>query len=175
MTKFLFCLLLLLVLIHPCQSQKIAAGADAVCNFQTESYGAGVRATFFPKNTFSFSPQFTYYFPFNKITEYYLGVSGECKILGIDKFNLYALVHAGYNSWLNYESSAYKGAHLNNWNLEGGGGITTNKCLRPFLEYRYNLKFRETHLRLGLLYIFGCSGGKGGYSGKKDGHLCPAY
>lgn len=141
----------------PCSSQNIGVGADAVYNFQTESYAAGIRASVFPRNKLSIVPQFTYYFPFNKITEYYTGVGLECKVLGTEKFNLYALVHGGYNSWLNYESSALKGARLNNWNLEGGAGVSTTGCWRPFAEYRYNIKFRETHLRVGILYIFGCS------------------
>lgn len=171
----LFPFLFVLLFSFAGRAQNIGVGADIMYNFQTESFGAGARVNIFPNKRISFVPEFSYYFPFNKINEYYLGLAVECKVARIKQFNLYALVHGAYNSWLNYQESMLKGAQQNNWNLEGGAGITTNKCLRPFLEYRYNLKFRETHLRLGLLYIFGCSGKKGGYSGKKDGHLCPAY
>jgi hypothetical protein len=52
-------------------------------------------------------------------------------------------------------------AQKNNWNAEGGLGITNSKCLRPFLEYRYSAKFKETQLRLGFLYILGCKPKKG--------------
>jgi hypothetical protein len=155
------------------KSQNIGAGADVMYNFQTESFGAGVRVNFFPNNKLSFVPQFSYYPSFNKIHEYYLGLGLEYKFLRLTKFDFYGIGHGAYNSWLNYASSSMDGAKPNNWNLEAGIGVTTNKCLRPFLEYRYNFKFRETHLRLGLLYIFGCSG-----NGKKRGgknHLCPAY
>ena len=158
------------------KSQNVGVGADVMYNFQTESFGAGARVNFFPNNNLSFVPQFSYYPGFNKIHEYYLGLGLEYKILRGQKFNLYLIGHGAYNSWLNYSSSAMEGAKETNWNLEGGAGITTNKCLRPFLEYRYNLKFQETHLRLGLLYIFGCKGG-GGYKGGggKNHGLCPAY
>ena len=153
------------------KSQNIGAGVDVMYNFQTESFGAGARVNVFPNNRLSFVPQFSYYFPFNKVEEYYIGLGLECKVLRRDKFNLYLLAHGAYNSWLNYERSSLKGAQLNNWNAEGGIGITNNRCLRPFLEYRYNIKFRETHLRLGLLYIFGCSGSRRKHSVDR----CAAY
>ena len=63
-----------------------------------------------------------------------------------------------------------KNANPNNWDLEGGIGISTNKCLRPFLEYRYNVRFMETHLRLGIMYIFGCKQGS-----SRSHERCAAY
>ena len=151
-------------------AQNIGAGASAIYNFQTESFGAGIRASIFPNKRLSIVPQFSYFFPFNKINEYTIGLGLEYKFIKRDKINLYALIHGGYNSWISYKSSAYKDAKPTNWNLEGGLGISTNTCLRPFLEYRYNVKFRETHLDLGFLYIFGC---------RKNSHFsvndCPRY
>lgn len=151
-------------------AQNIGAGVDVMYNFQTESFGAGARVNIFPNNRLSFVPQFSYYFPFNKVEEYYAGLGLEYKVFMRDRFNFYLIAHGAYNSWLSYEHSALKGAQLNNWNAEGGIGITNNRCLRPFLEYRYNIKFRETHLRLGVLYVFGCSGRK-----KHSVDRCAAY
>lgn len=139
------------------KSQNVGVGADVMYNFQTESFGAGVRANFFPNNRLSIVPQASYYFPFNKVEEYYLGLSLEFKIIQRERINLYALGHGAYNNWISYERSPMKGAKPNNWNGEFGLGISNNKCLRPFLEYRYNFNFKETHLRLGFLYIFGCN------------------
>jgi hypothetical protein len=155
-----------------CKSQNIGVGADVMYNFQTESFGAGARVSIFPNNRLSFVPQFSYYFPFNKVNEYYLGLGLEYKVIKRDKINIYGLVHGAYNQWLNYKESPLSNAKPNNWNLEGGIGISTNTCLRPFLEYRYNLKFRETHLRLGILYIFGC---KHKHGASKTHDRCAAY
>ena len=172
-----FSITLALVLSLSGRAQNVGVGADVMYNFQTESLGFGARASIFPNGTLSFVPQLSYYPGFNKIHEYYLGLGLEYKVWKPQNFVFYLIGHGAYNNWLNYASSAMDGAKKTNWNLEGGLGVTTNKCLRPFLEYRYNLKFQETHLRLGLLYIFGCNGGgskKKSSGGGKD-HLCPAY
>ena len=171
--KLLFPVLFIFLIPVLGRTQIIGIGADAMYNFQTESFGAGARVNIFPNNRLSFVPQFSYYFGFNKVEEYYLGLGLEYKVLRIKSFNFYLVGHGAYNSWLNYRESAMEGAEQSNWNLEGGAGISTNKCLRPFMEYRYNLKFKETHLRLGLLYIFGCKGNGGGHGRNKE--LCPAY
>lgn len=153
------------------KAQNVGIGADVMFNFQTESLGAGARVSIFPNKTLSIVPQFSYYPGFNKVHEYYLGLGLEYKFARLQKVDFYAIGHGAYNSWINYSVSAMDGAQQTNWNLEGGIGITTKKCLRPFLEYRYNLKFMETHLRLGILYVFGCKGG-----GSKKSHVsCPAY
>ncbi len=171
--KMKFLLILPIILLMPLlgQSQNIGIGADVQYNFQTESIGAGARINFFPNSRLSIVPQFSYYFPFNKVNEYYAGLGLEFKFIRREKFNFYAIAHGAYNSWINYQESPMKGAQPNNWNLEGGIGISTNTCLRPYLEYRYNTKFMETHLRLGVLYIFGCNNGGGGGRNKR----CDAY
>ncbi len=151
-------------------SQNIGAGASVLYNFQTESLGAGVRASFYPDNRLSFTPQFSYYFAFNKVNEFNIGLGLEYKFLRTNNLNFYGILHGAYDRWLNYASSVMKDAKPNNWNLEGGIGVSTNRCLRPFLEYRYNIKFLETHLQLGILYIFGCKG----YFVDKNSQ-CPAY
>lgn len=151
-------------------SQTIGAGASAIYNIQTESFGAGVRVTVFPNSRISLTPQFSYFFPFNKINEYTIGLGIEGKFIKRENVNFYGILHGGYNSWINYKSSGLKDAKPTNWNFEGGIGISTNTCLRPFLEYRYNLKFRETHLNLGFIYIFGCRNNKGFNTDK-----CPTF
>jgi hypothetical protein len=177
MKQFLFCFLLFILCIAA-KSQNIGIGGDIMYNFQTESFGAGARVSVFPNNRLSFVPQFSYYFAFNKVNEYYLGLGLEYKIIR-RKWNIYAIAHGAYNRWINSEESPMINSDPNNWNVEGGLGISNNRCLRPFLEYRYNVKFRETHLRLGILYIFGCKGGssQGIRSGNRNNNhnRCPAY
>ena len=171
--NLLFLILFILLIPFSGKSQNVGIGADVMYNFQTEGIGAGARVSIFPNNILSFVPQFSYYPGFNKIHEYYFGLGLEYKFIRTNRFNFYAIGHGAYDSWMNYESSPMKGAQKSNWDFEGGVGVSTNKCLRPFLEYRYNVRFRETHLRLGILYIFGC---KGGESKKwKRSKICPAY
>jgi hypothetical protein len=155
--RLIFTIAVLVAVSYEGKSQNVGVGADVMYNFQTESFGAGVRVNVFPNNRLSIVPQASYYFSFNKVEEYYLGVSLEYKVIQREKINLYVLGHGAYNNWISYERSPMEGAKPNNWNGELGLGISNNKCLRPFLEYRYNFNFKETHLRLGLLYIFGCN------------------
>ncbi len=162
-------------------NQNVGIGGSALYNFQSETFGAGARIIFFPNSTLSIVPQYSRsLFSLGPIPihEWTLGLSLELKVLRLNSFNFYLLAHGGYNNWMNFEASSMEGAAPTNWNAEAGIGISTNKCLRPFLEYRYNIKFQETHLQLGLLYIFGCGNDGGSYrntSRMKRGTVCPAY
>ncbi len=158
-------------------AQNIGIGGSAIYNFQSESFGAGARISINPNNNLSFVPQFSYFFA-GPVSEWTAGLSLELKVLKLKTFNFYILGHGGYNNWLNSNASAMEGASPTNWNAELGIGVTTNQCLRPFLEYRYNIKFQETNLQLGLLYIFGCGNNNGSYRNPKRmkrGTVCPAY
>jgi hypothetical protein len=159
-----------------CLAQNFGLGASGLYNFQTESVGAGLRGVVFPNKVISISPQVSYYFPFNKVHEITGGLSLEAKFARTRLFNIYGLAHGGYNRWISYDASALPDAQPNNWNFEGGIGVSGQKCLRFFAEYRYNLKFRETHLNAGLLYIFGCKGRSGKFKSKsKKADDCPAF
>ncbi|MGP8215830.1 MAG: hypothetical protein ACLQQ4_09730 [Bacteroidia bacterium] len=154
------------------KTQNVGIGADAMYNLETEGFGAGLRATFLLNPQFSLSPEFSYYPGFDKVNEYYLGAAIEDKFFRIKNYSFYALGYASYDNWLNYEVSPMKKAQENNWDLEGGFGVTTNKCLRPFLEYRYNVRFEEAHFRIGLLYIIGCGSEP---KMKKESDNCPRF
>lgn len=165
-------------------AQTIGAGGSLIYNPQTESAGFGLRAMIFPNKVYSIVPQFSYYPSFNKVHEFNIGLGLEYKFWKRKSYYIYVLGHGGYDSWINYEESPMKDAKRNNWNLEGGIGISTWRCLRPFFEYRYNTKFMETNAQLGLIYVFKCnskynpganyshSKSKGGFFKKKS---CPAY
>ena len=143
-------------------NQNIGAGGSLLYNVQSESFGAGARVSIFPDNSVSFVPQFSY-FLIGPVNEWTAGLSIELKVIRRKHVNYYLLVHGGYNRWLNPERSAMTDANTSNVNLEGGFGIAGTRCLRPFLEYRYNVNFQETHFNLGFLYIFGCKQNTGGY------------
>jgi len=141
------------------RSQNVGVGADLAYNFQTTSAGIGLRASIFPNHNLSITPEISYYPGFNPVNEYIVSVALEDKLFKYKKYMFYIIGQIGFDNWINFTQSPMPGAKEDNFVLEGGGGITTNKCLRPFLEYRYNVVFRETNLRLGLLYIIGCGGG----------------
>jgi hypothetical protein len=163
-------------------AQQFGIGASLLYNPQTESFGFGARASIYPNDKLSYVPQISFYPSFNKVHELQLGLGLEYKIIRKNNFFIYLLGHGGYDAWFNYNESPMKDAKKHNWNLEGGAGISTWGCLRPFFEYRYNTKFMETNMQLGVLYIFNCKGSgrqaanrsrKGSIFSKKQN--CPAY
>lgn len=175
--KFFLCIFLLSIITQT-YSQRFGIGASAMYNFQTESFGYGIRAEF-PRNRFSIVPQVAYYPSFNKINEYYIGVGFHYSLLNFNRWSLYALIHPGYNRWINYATSGIENAKASNYNLEGGLGIKIGKCFKPFLEYRYNIKWKETNLQAGFVYFFGCKKGKGygmyGSGKRSKKGSCDAY
>jgi hypothetical protein len=142
-------------------------GFSGIYNFQTESIGIGGRAIFREKKKIQISPQLSYFLPSNKIHELTLGASAQYKFFKRKKIQSYTLVHIGYNRWMNYESSFMKDAMPNNWNAELGVGVVFGKRIKPFLEWRYNLRHQEGMLQVGLLF------NKDSFKGKKE--KCAAY
>jgi hypothetical protein len=142
-------------------AQKIRAVGSAIYNFQTNSVGIDLRAEIPLKKPvlldgFTVVPQIIYYPWFNKVTEFYIGSSVHLGVYSIKKWALYTLVNISYNGWINYESSGMSDAKFSNLGIEGGIGVTTKRCLRPFMEIRYNIKWKEANLRLGLIYTIKC-------------------
>lgn len=155
------------------KGQNVGIGADLMYNFQTESAGAGIRASIFPTHNLSITPEIAYYPGFNLVNEYYISVALEDKLFKVKNYLFYIIGQVGFDNWINFSDSPMKGAKPDNFDLEGGGGVTTNKCLRPFLECRYNAVFRECNMRLGILYIIGCGGG--GEKTKRSSDDCPKF
>ncbi len=175
--KKLFIIIFFLLGLKIVNAQTFGLGASAIYNFQTESFGGGIRAEF-PMGDFSIVPQIAYYPGFNKIHEYYLGIGLHQNLFHIKSWTFYALLQGAYNGWINYEVSPMDDAKYSNWDFEGGIGVKTSRCFRPFLEYRYNLKWKETNLQLGFMYFFHCKNGRrygsGGGGRSRSGH-CNAY
>lgn len=177
--KKLFIIIFFLLNLEVNNAQTFGLGASAIYNFQTESFAGGIRAEF-PMSSFSIVPQISYYPHFNKIHEYYLGIALHQNLFHVKSLTFYVLLHGGYNGWINYDVSALTNANYSNWDFEGGIGVKTNRCFRPFLEYRYNLKWKETNLQFGFMYFFNCNNErKYGFSSRKRGRSrsghCNAY
>jgi hypothetical protein len=142
-------------------SQEYRTGGSVIYNFRAKGIGLEARVEFPIKRVkllegLSIVPQFSYYPPFNDMTEFYLGSSVHLGLYKINKWIFYGLANASYNGWINYDESPDADAHFSNLALEGGLGVTRKKCVRPFLELRLNAIGMEPSVRLGFLYTFNC-------------------
>jgi hypothetical protein len=153
--------LFFLLACHFAYSQQNGLGGSAIYNFQTNSIGLGLRAEFPLKSIelldgLSIVPQASYFPSFNKITEFYIGTSAHLGVYTIRKWRFYGLVNLSYNGWINYKESDMQNAKFSNLGIEGGVGMTMKKCTRPFLEFRYNAKWREANVQFGFIYTIKC-------------------
>ena len=149
-------------------AQKRSIGAEAIYNFQTSSIGFGGRFEI-PLRYFSVVPQVSYFPSFNKVTEFYAGASLHANIIKKKRWTGYGILHGAFNGWMNYGDSPMKDAKFANWDAEVGLGIKGNSCIFPFVEGRYNLRWREATIHVGVAYTFGCKDKKG------VGTTCPVY
>ncbi len=135
--------------------QRRAIGASGIYDFQTNGFAVGVRGYLPLTNRFAISPQVNYFLPSNIVREFYAGAAFQYTFMKVKKWDVYGLAAVYYNRWQNYSNFEGKLAKLNNIAEEAGIGMMRNKgCLTPFAEGRYNFKWKEAHLQLGILFTF---------------------
>lgn len=162
LSKTFLLLLLTTIAFSQLEAQQSSIGGGAIYNFQTKSFGLDVRAEY-PIEQFNIlngiiiSPQLAYYPWFNNVHEFYLGASAHVGIYSYKNWTLYGLTNVSYNGWINHSESGAENAKFSNIGFDLGAGITNNSCIRPFIEYRYNFKWREANLRLGVIYTINCN------------------
>jgi len=158
-------------------AQGVGIGASVIYNFQTESFGSDIRVNLKPHKGFRIVPQLAYYPSFNKIHEYYAGLGLELNIFKIKRYSFYLLAHGAYNNWINVERSVMKDVEASNWALEGGIGLVKNTgCWRPFVECRYNVRWQESNLRIGIMYVIACNDKYASLNRQRRRAVsCPAY
>jgi len=133
-----------------------ALGGSAVYNFQTNGIGAGVRAYIPITYRIAISPQVHYFFPSNPINEIYAGLALQYSLLPERKWDVYPLAGVYYDNWLNSEKFQGTIVKQNNLAEQIGLGIMRGQgCWRPFAECRYDIKWKECNVQLGLLFSFG--------------------
>ncbi len=147
------------------KAQTVGLGASGIYNLQTSSVGFGVRIPIYGQGRLNYVPQVAYYPGFNQVHEFYLGFGLEYNVGLTRNIRAYALGNAAINGWINYANSPLQNAGFANWGLEAGAGIAGKGCIQPFAEWRYNVRWQEANLRVGISYIFGCGGG----------FTCPSY
>jgi hypothetical protein len=152
-----------------CAQGNWALGAGGVYDFQTNGIGVGVRAFIPITQNIAVSPQVHYFFPFNTIHELYGGLAVQYSLFPERNWTIYPLMAAYYNRWLNSSDFTGKVAKPDNIAEEAGIGLMKNSgCIRPFIEGRYDFKWKEFDLHAGLLFYFGDC-----FSMSPD--RCPAY
>jgi len=131
-------------------------GIGAVYNFQTEGAAIDMRAKIPVWKNLFVSPRISYFPSFNLIHEYYAGADIGYNLFKYKKLRPYVFASAYYNNWINSSSFKSTKAKKNNFVAEGGGGIIFQfNCLYPFIEGRYDAKWKEGSLGIGIMLKFG--------------------
>lgn len=171
----LYIVSLLIFLFSPAFAQKKGKeptlyGFGVLYNFQTNGAAIDLRAKIpVYKNTYVI-PRISYFPALNNIHEFYLGADVDYHVYRYKRIIPYVYLGGFYNNWINHAEFVSKKAKKNNFVFEGGVGTVFDfGCLNPFLEYRYDTKWKEGSLEAGLLLRFGqCFN-------KKKKIRCPAF
>jgi hypothetical protein len=138
------------------QKPGVGYGASIAYNFMTEGFAGGLRARIPLARYFYIVPEADYFPSFNEYHEFYVGAALQYDLFSIGSFNFYALGAGYYNNWLNADDFAPGQKKENNFAPEAGGGMVRNKgCIRPFIEDRYDFKWEENHLHIGIYWYPG--------------------
>lgn len=152
------------------EKQPWGYGAAVIYNFQADGFGGDLRMKIPIKGRLSLVPEFNYYPDFNRYHEFYAGGALHLELLTLRSYNFYILGGGYYNKWINAEVYAPGQRKRENFVVEAGGGLVRNRgCIRPFIEDRWDFKWKEDNLRIGIYWYPGqCGGGR-----RKE--PCPAY
>jgi hypothetical protein len=106
-------------------------------------------------------PEVDYFPAFNEYHELYAGAALQYDLFSMGSFNFYVLGAGYYNNWLNAEDFAPGQKKEHNFAPEAGAGLVRNiGCIRPFIENRYDFKWEENHLHIGIYWYPGLCGTK---------------
>ncbi len=136
-------------------------GGAVAYNFHVEGFGADVRVKIPLVSGLSVVPEFSYYPSFNEYHEYYAGAALHWEVLNLGSYNFYIVGAGYYNNWINANEFSPGPRKQRNFVAEAGGGLVRNYgCIRPFIEDRYDFKWKENNLRIGIYVYPGACGGR---------------
>ena len=140
-------------------SAQVSYGLGALYNFQTKGIGFDIRAKIPVIKKYIYTvPRVSYFPKFNKINELFGGLDIEyfpIEYYPVEygKLQPYTLLGGYYNDWMNSSLFINKVAKKNNYELEGGVGLLVSfNCINPFIEWRYNTKWKEGTIVVGVLF-----------------------
>ena len=137
-------------------NEPVGYGAGIIYNFATEGFGAELRVKIPIRNRLSIVPEISYFPGFNDYHEGFAGAAFHYEIFTIRSYNLYLLAGGYYNDWFNADDFAPGQKMQNNFSPQAGGGLVRNYgCIRPFIENRYDFKWKENNLRIGIYWYPG--------------------
>lgn len=139
-------------------------GGSAIFNMSNKSLGLGFRAEFPIQQIdllegLSIVPQVSYFPEFNSIHEFYIGSGIHLNAYSYEKLMFYGLMNLSYNGWINNEDTENRIGNFSNMGFEIGGGLSYPlfKCLHPFLELRFNFKWIDPMIQLGIMHNIRCN------------------
>lgn len=133
--------------------KNLGLGPEIIYNLPLNEWGLGVRAHYNLDYHWILSPQLNYFIPVGQIHEINLNLHASYVINPWDKYGVYLTAGPYLNYWINHSESASPRAKPFSLSAEAGGGIIKNfGCIRPFAEWRYNVKWRESNIRAGFIY-----------------------
>jgi hypothetical protein len=143
-------------------SQKIGVGLGGIYNFRTKSIGYDIRLHWQVTSRLAIVPQYNRFPAFNKIFEQYYGLDIDYTILPGNP-RLYVLGGIEKNYWFNYYEFDNEYSQPEAFTAEVGLGLRfSKKCVRPYVELRYNTFWQEINARAGIIFFFGgCDSGHG--------------
>jgi len=168
-TKGIFVVLIFTLcfdLFSPAEAQRrarsgVGYGAAVIYNFATEGFGIDLRAKIPIRGQLSIVPEISYYPSFNSYHEYYAGAALHYEFYALRNYNLYVAAGGYYNDWMNADEFIPGDKKQTNFVPEAGAGLVRNYgCIRPFIEDRYDFKWKENTLRIGIYWYPGSCGKK---------------
>ena len=141
------------------EKQPTGFGAAVVYNFQTAGFGGDLRARIPVYNRMFIVPEVSYYPSFNPYHEMYAGAALHYELFSLGGYDFYLLGAPYYNNWINADDFAPTLRKQHNFTPEAGAGLVRYwGCLRPFIETRYDFKWKENNLRIGIYWYPGSCG-----------------
>jgi hypothetical protein len=126
-------------------------GPELIYNLPLSEFSIGARAHYHLNDYIFLSPQISYTPPIKNIHELNLNTHIGYIFKPFKNYSPYATAGLYGNLWFNYQQSPMEKAKLLNFGGEIAGGILkTYGCVRPFAEYRINLKWFESYARVGI-------------------------
>jgi len=126
---------------------------EIIYNLPLSGIGIGARAHYHLNYHLLVSPQLNFFPGIKGVREMNLNLHASYIINPWDKVGIHLTAGPSLNYWMNHEASAKENAKAFNFAAELGAGVLKNSgCIRPFLEWRYNVTWSESNVRVGFNY-----------------------